>query len=186
MSALVQFFGCRHAETISTLETVGVRNPDPTILPVRESIDASRVSLPDVQPVVAGFCCCGPPRGQILLPSPIMTSLERSRSRAMGMGGPCGRDRRFAAREQAAAHGARHLKKSRSRSLEHRARHIHQGSRRRSIETCEIQAPGDSMTNDWWLPFVRTVSKAVIVSPSTFASIRPLTFCPEILPPWRY
>jgi hypothetical protein len=61
--------------------------------------------------------------------------------------------------------------------------HIHRGSRRRSIETCEIHAPGDSITNDWWLPFVRTVNKAVIVSPSTFASIRPLAFCPETLPP---
>src|SRR3981081_4955799 len=68
----------------------------------------------------------------------------------------------------------------------HRARRIHRGSRRRSIETCEIHAPGDSMTNDWWLPLVRTVSKAVIVSLSIFASIRPLTFFPETLPPWRY
>ena len=59
----------------------------------------------------------------------------------------------------------------------------HRGSRTRSIETCETHAPGASMTNVWWFPFVRTVSKAMMVSLSTFASIRPLTFCPETLPP---
>src|ERR1700681_1116061 len=68
----------------------------------------------------------------------------------------------------------------------HRAQHIHRESRTRSIETCEIQAPGDSMTNVWRLPLVRTVSKAVMVALATFASIRPLTFCPETWPPWRY
>ena len=59
----------------------------------------------------------------------------------------------------------------------------HRASRTRSIETCETHAPGASMTNVWWFPFVRTVSKAMMVSLSTFASIRPLTFCPETLPP---
>src|SRR5450756_3229532 len=60
------------------------------------------------------------------------------------------------------------------------------GSRKRSIDTCETHAPGDSMTNDWRFAFVRTVNRAVIVSLSTFASIRPLSFFPETLPPWRY
>src|ERR1700682_2507626 len=62
----------------------------------------------------------------------------------------------------------------------------HRGSRTRSIETCEIHAPGDSITNVWRVPLVRTVSNAVIGWPSTFASITPLTFCPETEPPWRY
>src|SRR6266404_6957730 len=67
-----------------------------------------------------------------------------------------------------------------------RAQPIQRGSRARSIETCETHAPGDSMTKVWRVPLVRTVSKAVMVALSTFASIRPFTFWPETWPPWRY
>jgi len=47
----------------------------------------------------------------------------------------------------------------------------HLAARLRVTENFDILAPGDSIENDWRLPWVITVRRAVNVSPSALASI---------------
>jgi hypothetical protein len=72
-----------------------------------------------------------------------------------------------------------------ARKRPHPAHLVHRPDfhRWRAIETCSTWAPGDRITKVCRAPSVFTVNRAVTMSPSALASIKPPLDRPDILPP---